>query len=113
MKGRGVDCAGLALCSARTAGYAVTDAKGYSRLPNSDQMQRIIESQCEVISELEVGAILFIKHTGTLHLAIVTQLNPTYIIHAYEPAGKVVEHILDFKWARRVSKIYRASLWPH
>ncbi len=90
-------------------GYPVKDKKGYSRSPNGNEMESIIDSQCESTVKPEIGSILFMPYMGTLHIAIVTQLNPIYIIHAYEPNGKVIEHRLDAKWRKRVRKIYK---WP-
>jgi len=105
-----VDCAGLAVGVARELGCPVKDRQGYSRLPNGNEMESILDSQCEVSKSIQVGSILFMPHMRTLHIAIVTQLNPTYIIHAYQPNGKVVEHRLDSKWKKRIKKIYQ---WPH
>lgn len=110
-RGIGVDCAGLAIGIARDHGIEVHDVTGYTRLPRDDAMRQLIEQQCIRIDAIEIGAILYMPHAGTLHLAIVTRLDPTYIIHAYQPVGRVIEHRLDGAWLRRVQRIYRYELW--
>lgn len=110
-KGFGVDCAGLAIGISQELGLEVVDQRGYSRLPKNDEMRELIEQQCDPIAAPEVGALLYMRYSGTLHLAIVTRLDPIYVIHAYQPAGKVVEHRLDSSWLRRVSRIYRVRQW--
>lgn len=112
VRGVGVDCAGLAIGISKDLGLPVIDESGYARSPKDNAMRVLIEQQCDAITKIEIGALLFMPHSGTLHLAIVSQLDPIYIIHAYQPAGKVVEHRLDSKWLRRVAKIYRVRNWP-
>ncbi len=42
-----------------------------------------------------------------MHFAILSRLDPPYIIHAVELRGGVVEHRVDNVWRNRIMRAYR------
>ncbi len=60
------------------------------------------------VSEVNLGDVLIIKFAvEPMHFAIVTALNPMYVIHALSTVGKVVEHRFDQVWTNRIVRAYR------
>lgn len=104
-----MDCAGLIVGTATEMGISVEDKTDYPRLPKDDEMEQFIDAQCELAENDELGNILLIPGDGTIHLAVITRLNPVYIAHAHQPSGKVIEHRLSSAMRRKVKKVYR---WP-
>lgn len=111
IKGRGVDCIGLAVGISNELGVAVRDRHDYGRIPTGDDLLKALNEHGEEIDKMEVGAVVLMRMANTEHLAIISKVNPVYIIHAYQPAGKVIEVRLDKKMERRVRKIYRFNQW--
>ena len=104
---RALDCAGVAVHAARQCGHEVVEPAAYSRLPNNAMLEYWLGQQpfLERASVPQAGDLLLMHFTGEpQHLAMFTGEN---IIHAYEHAGRVVEHILDAKWRRRIVAVYR------
>jgi len=66
------------------------------------------ESLARVRQELEAGDVLSIRLPSVpCHTAIVSLIcREPGIIHAYSPAGKVVEHRLDRIWIHRIAGIF-------
>ena len=110
IKGLGLDCAGLVVYPAHTIGLSDFDATNYPRSPDGITLERILNQQMRrvpfaIISPGDVLLFAFLKDAQ--HLAIVTQLNPIYIIHAHEPNGRVIEHRLDSYWRGYIRGSYR------
>ena len=64
-----------------------------------------------VTGKPQAGDVLLMRFTGEpQHLAIYAGPN---IIHSYQTVGKVCEHILDAKWARRIVRVYRFKGLSH
>ena len=95
VKGAGIDCAGLIVCVLRDVGINVPDVPAYSRMPHG-VLQPILEQHCRKTSTPKPGDIYLFKvlHEPQ-HLAFAT----TYgMIHAWQPAKKVVHHRFDKHW---------------
>lgn len=110
LPGVGLDCAGVAVCAARECGEEVADFLAYSRLPSSAVFLETIGKSCDRIrlSESLPGDLLVFEFDANpQHLAILTEASPMYIIHAYTPARKVVEHILDEQWKKKIRAVFR------
>ncbi len=110
VKGIGVDCAGLVIGVAHQIGVTDYDIDGYPRVPDGAMMERVLGEQLIHVNmdNMQAGDVLlfgFMKYAQ--HLAIITQMNPVYIIHAYQPNGKVTHHRLDTVWRRRIRGVYR------
>lgn len=104
---RALDCAGVAVHAARSIGHEVAEPIAYSRLPNAAMLEWWLDQQpfLERATIPQAGDLLLMRFTGEpQHLAVFTGVN---IIHAYQGVGKVVEHILDTKWRRRIVRVYR------
>lgn len=106
----GIDCAGILIASVRQYGIPVEDIAGYSPVPSGFMMKRILLKYCKPISlsEIQVADILHMRFgSEPQHLALVSRVKPTYIIHADSIIGKVVEHILDSDWRSHCRGAYR------
>ena len=96
---RALDCAGVAVHAAKQCGHEVNEPAAYARMPNNAMLEYWLGQQAFLeragIHDMQAGDLLLIRFTGD------------NIIHAYESVGKVVEHILDAKWRRRIVAVYR------
>lgn len=109
MVGKGLDCAGLAIHCAQSAGISTYDENDYPRQPGGGRLEAAFDKQPELkrikISEMMPGDILLMTFEGQpQHVAIVSEIG---IIHAYEPIGRVVEHGLNKFWRSRIVRAYR------
>lgn len=108
--GFGLDCAGVAIWVARHVGVSPIDVEGYGRTPKDGQIERALDSQPDLMrvadpADRQPGDLLLMRFaTDPQHLAVFTGNS---IIHAYESAGKCVEHILSPVWSRRIVRAYR------
>lgn len=115
--GVGVDCIGIAVSVGKilglTGGY---DANGYGRNPSGNKMlsecaklvdAKVVDS-VPLGEALQLGDLLLMRiFRDPQHVAIVTALNPVYIVHAHQGVGKCVEHRLDDQWRKRIIGVYR------
>jgi len=110
----GVDCAGLVVLIARNLGLAEADVSGYNRRPGKVGGERI-EQVCErymhsldprYMSPGDVGLFQFVGRPW--HMAVLADygLGDLAMIHAYEPAGAVIETRLDAAWRARLVAAY-------
>jgi len=107
-KNRGLDCAGLIECVARDLGYSVPVHDGYARTPYNGLFEQRLSEYMISDVEKQPGCVILIKFMGMdpSHTAIYTGKT---IIHAYESAGRCVEHAYDKKWQRMTVRAYG---WP-
>jgi NlpC/P60 family putative phage cell wall peptidase len=117
LRGVGADCIGFVAGVAMAVGVA--EATAWRDNPASHQYGRqpdalaLLEA-CAIYLEpapvegAQLGDVLVMRFTiEPQHFALVSALDPTYIIHAYAQARRVVEHRLDSKWSARVVRAYR------
>jgi uncharacterized protein YijF (DUF1287 family) len=102
------------LCDAYGTPLHDHDRQDYSTAPNGEAflmtMQSIMPSI--TLSEMRAGDIVICYYERTpKHCAIVSDYREGGfgIIHAYAPAGVVVEHHLDVRWMRRIAAVFRAE----
>lgn len=110
LPGVGMDCAGVVVCALQSCGYAVVDHQGYGRIPSMGIFQQAVLEHCETIPQSEVlpgDLMLFAFRDEPQHIAIVSNLDPVMIIHAYSDVGRVVENGLDATWQGRLRGCYR------
>lgn len=117
VKGVGVDCVGFVGGVAVAMGLGVEARsapeaipyKCYGRDPTSLFMRGCNEYMDKIdIKQAGVGDVLtFVFERDPQHLALITSVEPMYIIHAHAAVRKVVEHQLDDVWQRRVHAAYR------
>jgi cell wall-associated NlpC family hydrolase len=110
----GIDCVGLVTCIAKALGISSYDAVGYRRFPraiDSTPIEAVCGREMMQIdpAEMRAGDVALFAYEHTRHLAVVADYHAggLSIVHAYEPAGKVVENRLDEEWRRRLRAAYR------
>jgi cell wall-associated NlpC family hydrolase len=105
LRGRAVDCVGLPLCVMRDLGIAdwMEDFRVYPRQPMTDRVLEVCKKRLreKEFKNVQPGDVLvFRAPIVACHAAIASDIG---IIHAYSPAGNVVEHRIDEKWKRRLA----------
>lgn len=103
------DCAGVVCHVANRLGIEHIDQSDYPRLPGCGRLEAALDSQPRLarvkLSDIQPGDVLLMRFgREPQHLSIFTGES---LIHAYEPAGHVVEHGLDAAWRRRIVRAYR------
>lgn len=126
----GVDCVGLVIAVAVSLGLMPEDydPTGYALDSDGVQLREEISKWCELIAEDEDGQTMerwepLIKPGDLLvfniislprHVAIASEIlygndKSVAMIHSYNVAGKVVEHNLDARWAKRLIQVWRIN----
>ena len=117
LRGVGCDCIGLIVGVVSALGLPEADDikadprfRGYGRLPDGESLRQGCADHADEIApgDADVGDVLlftFVKEP--MHVAFVSARDPQYVIHAYQPVGRVVENIVDAKWQRRIVAAYR------
>lgn len=95
MKNVGVDCVGLVF-GALGINPDMQKYAGYSHKPNPRQVMSFMFDFFEPDKSDGYVALIEWREGVPMHLGILTTDNT--IIHAYEPAGKVVEHRIPKHW---------------
>ncbi|MFA5941411.1 MAG: hypothetical protein WC809_18820 [Sinimarinibacterium sp.] len=117
VKGVGCDCIGFIGGVAAEAGIdsswvngAAARFQGYGREPNP----AMIETACAAfLVPIPIAAAtladIFLLRWRKLpqHFALISRLDPMYILHAWESPGEVVENRVDIVWRSRVLRAYR------
>lgn len=107
VKGRACDCAGLIIGVAGGLGLPHVDVRDYGRMPHPKRMRAALDAQLEriAIGSADVGDVVWMAWDRCpQHLAIITDVG---LIHAYERAGKVVEHPMNNGWRAMIRAAYR------
>lgn len=111
LPGTALDCAGVVVCAAQACGHPMRDQTGYADMPHSGRFVAAVEEHCERIAPADARAgdlMIFAFARDPQHVAIVTQTDPTQIVHAWSNGpGRVVENGLDDYWRRRLRGCYR------
>lgn len=110
LPGQALDCAGLLVHVARTAGCPVIDRAGYGRDPSGDALGQALAAQPFLVrvappDQPAAGDLLLLRFSGApQHLAL--HCGAT-IVHAWEAVGAVCEHAFSVGWQRRVVAVWR------
>ena len=107
-RGVGVDCAGVLFGVAWALGISDFDLRAYPPRPEPDMMSAHLARHLQPIPKASArpGDVLrFMIDRRPQHLGILTA--PDQVLHAYQHAGRCVEHRLDDKWRRRICGAYR------
>lgn len=110
VKHHGVDCVGLVACVGK-----VLELLKYDRTDYSWQPQNILKGELEKAGFVkrnedeepepgDVGIFWLSKRHIVQHIAIFTEYG---MLHTYQDAGKVVEHVIDHKWRKRLVAVYK------
>lgn len=114
--GVGCDCIGLVAGVAERLGLPEAKAwredarfRGYGPIPDPTKLKQACALYLdEVALPGEPGdVLLFTFMQDPMHFGIVSEDDPRYVIHAYQPRDAVVENALTGKWQRRVIGAYR------
>ncbi len=111
----GIDCIGLLFLSSIDCGLSTkADKKGYSRTPSSGLLEGgLVEAfGFPVSGPAQAGDVVSIDYMGsTRHVGIICD-HPQglSLIHTNMALGKVTEAIVDKKWLKRITGIYRPNL---
>jgi hypothetical protein len=120
-QGHGVDCVGVPICVAADLGLKDKRGNAFDRFRDSDYpaqpMSDLVLRMCREylieragVREINDGDVLCILSPIAIHAAIASTLPGPFrgMIHLYD-AGKgsrVVEHILNDKWRRRIAGVF-------
>ncbi|MFP4615561.1 MAG: peptidase P60 [Thiohalorhabdus sp.] len=107
--GRGLDCAGVVIETARALGLAFEDWRAYSRYPDGRTLERILDRCLERAPEPTPGGVLLFRFDALpQHVAVATERRGLiYLVHSYSRIGRVVEHRLDERWQACLVRAYR------
>jgi cell wall-associated NlpC family hydrolase len=116
--GVGLDCAGVLVYIGRQH-PALQPAPefnptAYSRFPNQVEVRRHLRSALDPVPNIAdrrpADVLLLVDNEQAAHMGILARAESgeyETLIHATEREGKVVEHILDDFWLRRICAVYR------
>lgn len=113
---RGIDCAGVIINVGHALGLLPPDfdCTDYDRWPDSARLKLLMDEHgVRTYGSMFPGDIVMMEFAGDdRHLGILGDYAPApgelSLIHAYSarPAQKVVEHRLDEKWRKRITRTY-------
>lgn len=110
----GLDCIGLVICAIKAADSAleIHDHNHYLRRPAGTELIDSIEAHGgirinSIESALRGDLLIFRFESRPQHVGI--YLGEGKIIHAYQPAGKVIEITMNDSWKSRFVCGYRLS----
>lgn len=109
VKNVGVDCIGLVICVARELGLVAQDfdRQDYTHQPNpAVLLDGLLSHMTEVpLADVQPGDVLLMNAGGAnVHVGIKTDVG---LLHAFAPAGRVVEHSLRAQFATAVQRAFR------
>ncbi len=118
IKGVGVDCINLIIGVGMALDLGESkfnwddhpEYHGYGKSPNGTLLIEGCERFMKRIDRRDAkpGDILIMKFVEEpQHFVMVTEVDPTYIVHAYAQMRKVVEHRYDEAWRARTVAAYR------
>mgnify|MGYP001442446068 CR=1 FL=1 len=104
---QGLDCIGLIVIALQAVGIAVQDRVDYARWPEAEALAQALAAHgaAPVSAPAPGDILLFVLAGRAQHVALCTA--PEAMIHAYAPAGKVVEGSISVVWQRRLQQAYR------
>lgn len=105
--GHGIDCYGVVEMVGRALGVHIPENIVYSRIPDESELLGYMDTYAVRIPLLEAkpGDIVILPFDKKMrHMAILTDLG---MLHAYERAGKVIEHSVDEIWKRMFRRAYQ------
>lgn len=115
VKDVGCDCIGLVAGVGQALGIpeavrfrADPRFRGYGRTPEPNMLRAALAEYLNVADDWRVGDILLMRHEKQPephHFGFLSA--PSYMIHAYAQARKVVENRIDDTWRRRIVGAYR------
>jgi len=114
LKGFACDCVGLPLMVGDELGLVDRNGKAFCKFDNANYgpqpLDRFVHEEAQrrliekPIDQMKPGDLITLRVPDTpCHVAIVSSLQGGLgMIHAYVVTGRVVEHVLDKKWLKRI-----------
>lgn len=105
--GVGLDCIGLIIMALQAAGWPVNDRLDYAPRPDGCSLRQALKDHGAVeVAPFAAGDVLLFRYDHQpQHVALATGADT--MIHAFAPAGRVVETSLGAYWRRRLLGAYR------
>ena len=103
----GVDCGGLLICIGRDAGMKIAEPPVYSASPDPGIFRAHLAAYCDEIAtnDRQPGDVIWLSFAGDpRHVGLVTDIG---LLHAWAKPAKVVEHLIDATWQRRIRAAWR------
>lgn len=110
---KGVDCAGLIICSLRDLGYQPFDLRVYGREPARDGLRQVVEKNLGAPVDMRTmmpGDVALCRFNKQPHHVALVGDHPAgglSFIHSFGSVGKVVEHGIDEHWRSLIVAVYR------
>jgi NlpC/P60 family putative phage cell wall peptidase len=107
VKGIGVDCIGLVVCTFKELGVPVTDKLGHTKGDQIEALESLLRLHCNEAGNEQPGDILLFRYRSMYHHAAIA--SPEGMIHSYDSPAfrKVIEHPISPTWRVRLHGIYR------
>lgn len=115
LRGVGCDCIGLVSGVAQALGLPEADRwrndirfRGYGREPMTGMLRQAVAEYLDPVSgRPQPGDVLLFQFQGLpMHFAILVRSAPDYIVHGWQPVGRVVENSVGQTWLRRFAGAY-------
>ena len=105
--GLGLDCIGLIVVALQSVGVQVDDRTDYRPRPDGVSLIAALKAHgARRVETIEPGDVLVFRYDQQpQHVALAVSFNR--LIHAFAPAGKVVESETGAYWLRRLVAVYR------
>lgn len=109
LPGVGLDCIGLVIVALKSVGMTIKDRTDYNRRPDGQSLVAALKEHGAIeVPEIRAGDILVFRYDHQpQHIALATGIDT--MIHAFAPAGTVVETAIGDYWRRRLVGIYAFS----
>jgi cell wall-associated NlpC family hydrolase len=108
---QGIDCVGLPLCVGKNVGLTTFDSRAYGRDPQPRQLvEGLAKAGFTFVRAIEPGDLALLKvHNQPRHCGIVEHdaTGRIFLLHAWEPAGKVIREPYYPERYGRLSLAYR------
>lgn len=103
------DCVGLVITIANRLGLSDFDIRNYTRQPNPAEMRSLLEEHLDYVrwDSVQPGDILWFRAPEPQHLAIVTEMDPMRMVHAFARVNRVVETSVDRFWRGRLVACFK------
>lgn len=109
----GLDCVGLVVLACAAVGRPVDDVTSYGRDPHAGLLEQHLGAALRrVAREPRPGDVVACAFPAVVrHVGIVGEhpLGGLSLIHTWSRVGRVVEHVFDAQWRRRVRGVYEVK----
>lgn len=106
-KAVGLDCIGVVVVALQELGFQVRDQLDYSQRPDGKSLVAALEAHgARLVDQIQAGDVLLFRYDHQpQHVAVASSVQS--LIHAFAPAGQVVETHIGPYWTHRLIGIYR------